>query len=58
MSAPRPSTTDPFQLYVLERLDGLTEDVAAMKGAGRLVGHLPSVVACGMALAALLGFSR
>lgn len=55
---PRPATTDPFQLYVLGRLDGLAEDVASIKGAGRLASALPSALACLMAGLALMGFGR
>ena len=57
-SCPRPATSDPFQLYVLERLDHLTEQVAGMKGAARLASTLPGVVACAIAALALLGFGR
>lgn len=55
---PRPTTTTPFQLYVLNRLDGLAADVAAIKGAGRLASALPSTLACLMAGLALMGFGR
>lgn len=56
--SPRPTTTTPFQLYVLNRLDGLAADVAAIKGAGRLASALPSGLACLMAGLALMGFGR
>ena len=55
---PRPATADPFQLYVLDRLDHLTEQVASMRGAARLASTLPGVVACVIAGLALLGFGR
>ena len=56
--SPRPTTTTPFQLYVLNRLDGLAADVAAIKGAGRLAAAVPSGLACLMAGLALMGFGR
>lgn len=57
---PRPPAAglNGFQLYVLERLDGLAEDVASIKGAGRLASMLPSALACLMAGLALMGFGR
>ncbi len=54
----RPATVDQFQLYVLDRLDHLTAEVAGIKGAARLAGGIPAVVACAIALAALMGFGR
>ncbi len=55
---PRPTGLTPFELYVLDRLDHLTDEVGGIKGAARLAGALPGALACIIALLALMGFGR